>query len=139
MENRLADTASSPARRSPDVAVSVKHKRARLTNKPLRVRANRHTAQGRRLCDLFEGYVAALGNPTDPLVLANVLAASELKTVAEVMRSKLLAGESIDPAHVVKVENLANRAERKLGLDQRKREQAPAPLRERLVAARGSA
>jgi hypothetical protein len=100
--------------------------RARLTNNPLMVRANRHTSQGRRIADLFEAYLKALGQPTDPVLIANILAAAELKASAEILRAKLLAGAAVDLDQVIKVEGLASRSERKLGLDQRQRGQQPA-------------
>jgi hypothetical protein len=98
--------------------------RSRLTNRPLEVRANRHTAQGRRIADLFCSYQKALDDPDDPVALANILAASELKTSAEIMRAKLLAGEAVDPGELVKLENLADRAERRLGLARRRQEKS---------------
>jgi hypothetical protein len=71
--------------------------RARATNDPLHGRASRNTAQGRRIGDLFDAYLRAMGNPADALTQANALAAAELKVATEDARAKLLAGGDIDP------------------------------------------
>ena len=88
--------------------------RSRTTNSPLK-RVNRKTAQGRRVADLFGAYLAALGNPQDAITQANALTAAELKTAAEDARKALLDGKG-DGDQLVRLENLAFRAERKLGL-----------------------
>jgi hypothetical protein len=93
--------------------------RARATNDPLHGRASRNTAQGRRIGDLFDAYLRAMGNPADALAQANALAAAELKVATEDARAKLLAGGDIDPDQVVKLEGAAARAERKLGIVRR--------------------
>jgi hypothetical protein len=90
--------------------------RAKATNHPLYGRASRNTAQGRRIGDLYDALLRAMGNPTDAVAQANALAAAELKVAAEDARAKLLAGGDIDPDQVVKLEGAAARAERKLGL-----------------------
>jgi hypothetical protein len=94
--------------------------RSRLTNDPLRVRASGKTREGRRLRDLFKSYMAALGNPGDPVTSAAVLAAAELMVASEQARSKLLAFnghaalERID--QVIRLENAAHRSVRRLGI-----------------------
>lgn len=110
-------------------------RRSRLTNKPISVRANRHTKLGRRIADLFDAYSAALGAPTDTVVVANILTAAELKASAEVLRAKLLAGEDLDVDQLIKVEGLAARAERRVmhGINQL-RDPSAAPLRDKLKA-----
>lgn len=109
-------TAGVPAsqRRRPLDAEPVQRLQARTTNNPLR-RINRHTPQGRRVADLFRGYWHHMGRPTDAIVQANALAAAELKVAAEDARAALLAGTG-DGDLVVRLENLAHRAERKLGI-----------------------
>jgi hypothetical protein len=107
--------------------------RAQVTNKATK-RFNKNTALGRRLNDLYRALLNAIGNPTSTLAHAHCLRAAELRVLAEDARAKLLAGDG-DPDTVVRLEGAADRAERKLGLDQRKREQARGPtLAEHLVA-----
>ena len=106
--------------------------RAKSTNDPLH-RANGNTSQGRRIRDLYEAYLEAMGNPTDPLPMANALAAAELKTAAEDARAAFLAGDGAAEQleQIIRLENLAGRAERRLGIKPR----APMPtlpLRERM-------
>jgi hypothetical protein len=87
--------------------------RSRLTNDPLRVRADGRTSQGRRLRDFFRSYMVALNNSIDPAAQASVLAAAELMVAAETARAQLLAGHG-DVDQVV--ENLSGRAVRKLAI-----------------------
>lgn len=97
------------------LANPVPRHRSRTTNNPLAVRASHRTAQGRRIRDLYRSYLKAMGDPTEPRLQADALAAAELKVAAEIERAKLLAGQG-DADAPVRVENLAARAERKLGL-----------------------
>jgi hypothetical protein len=53
-----------------------------------------------------------MGNPCDTIALSNALAAAELKARAEQARKM----PEIDPDQLVRLENLAHRAERKLGI-----------------------
>jgi hypothetical protein len=85
--------------------------RSRTTNDPCS-RFSLNTAEGRRARDLYESFVAAMGNPTDTLSLSNALAAAELKGRAELSRKS----PDVDPDVLVRLENLAHRAERKLGI-----------------------
>jgi hypothetical protein len=89
--------------------------RAALTNDPLRVRADGRTPQGRRIRDLYRGWHVAMGSPTDPTVQALILAAAELTVASEAARAALLAGAG-DVDQLVRLENLASRATRKLGI-----------------------
>jgi hypothetical protein len=93
--------------------------RAAMTNDPL-VRADGRRPQGRRLRDLYRSYLASLGNPVDTGTgtQAAILTASELVVAAEAARTTLLAGEG-DVDQVVRLENLAARALRRLGGDLR--------------------
>jgi hypothetical protein len=88
--------------------------RSATTNKPLR-RANGNTAAGRRVRDLYRAFMAHLGNPGDTIVQANVLNAAELTAAAENERAKLLAGDG-DVEQIIRLENLASRAVRRLGV-----------------------
>jgi hypothetical protein len=103
------------ADRPPHVGSGIAGQRSKTTNRPLQGRVNRKTAKGRRVADLFHAYLDALGNPTDPITQANALTAAELKTAAEEARKALLDGHG-DGDQLVRLENLAFRAERKLGL-----------------------
>jgi hypothetical protein len=86
-----------------------------MTNDPLRVRADGRTPQGRRIRDLFRAWHIGMGQPSDPTVQALVLTAAELTVAAETARAALLAGTG-DIDAVVRLENLASRSVRKLGI-----------------------
>jgi hypothetical protein len=88
--------------------------RSAITNDPVASRT-RNTARGRRVADLFRGYMAALGSPEDVVTQASILAAAELKVAAEDARKRTLDGAG-DADALVRIENLAHRAERKLGI-----------------------
>jgi hypothetical protein len=91
--------------------------RSRMTNRPLAGRANGNTREGRRLRDLFRSYLGALGNPCDPATQAAVLSAAELTVAAEAARARLLAdGRGADIDQVVRLENLAARALKRLAI-----------------------
>jgi hypothetical protein len=89
-------------------------RRSRITNNPLS-RNSTATATGRRVNDLFLSYLRAM---TDRSCTgqADALRAAELMVAAEEARARLLAGNG-DADGVVRIENLAARAVRKLGLD----------------------
>jgi hypothetical protein len=89
--------------------------RAALTNDPLRARADGRTPQGRRIRDLFRAYSAAMGSPNDPGTQAAVLAAAELVVAAERARAEFLA-DGGDVEQLIRLENLAARATRRLGV-----------------------
>jgi hypothetical protein len=92
-------------------------RRSRITNDPT-ARAKQDTAEGRRLADLIRGFLAEMGNPTSPVAQADAIRAAELTAASENARAKLLAGDG-DANAVVRIENLAARAVRKLGLNER--------------------
>ena len=80
--------------------------------------------------DLYRAYSAALGDPGDPGVQAQVVAAAELVVAAEAARAALLAGRG-DLDQVIRLENLSARGLRRLGLHgKRKREPAMPVLAE---------
>jgi hypothetical protein len=101
--------------RSPFAGNVAAELRSKTTNRPLKGRVNRNTAKGRRIADVYHAYLAALGDPTDAIVQANVLTAAELKIAAEEARKRLLDGAG-DADALVRLENLAHRAESKLGI-----------------------
>jgi hypothetical protein len=82
------------------------------------------------LRDLYRAYLQHVANPDD-VCRAQVLAAAELVCAAENERSKLLAGQG-DVEQVVRLENLANRAVRRLGI--KRTERPPLTIREQLIA-----
>jgi hypothetical protein len=104
---------TQPARRS-TTAEPITTRRAKTTNDPAS-RANLNTANGRRVADLYRSYLRAMGDPTDAVAQANVLAAAELKAAAETARADLLAGKTTI-GEVVLLENASDRAVRRLGL-----------------------
>ena len=101
-------------------------RRSRTTNDPTS-RANQDTAAGRRLADLIKGFLAEMGNPRSPIAQADAIRAAELTAAAENARARLLAGDG-DANAVVRIENLAARAVRKLGLVERQRDAAKPKL-----------
>jgi hypothetical protein len=109
--------------------------RAKATHQPLHGRANRHTARGRRICDLFDSYMEAM--PADVLTQANALAAAELRVAAEDLRAEMAAGKTVDYEQLIRLENVAARAEKKLGLKARL-ERKPATIAEHLASRRQS-
>jgi hypothetical protein len=130
LENRAA-TNASPKRRGGAINGKPTHNRAATTNDPMRARTNGRTSAGRRVRDLFTAYLVATGR-TDDIARAQALAAAELTAAAENARTKLLAGDG-DIEQIVRLENLANRAVRRLGI--KPGAAAPyVPLRERLLA-----
>jgi hypothetical protein len=88
--------------------------RSATTTDPLAARTNGHTAQGKRIRDLYRALTQRIGDPTDVLAQADVLRAAELRVAAEELRAKVLHGEPCEPDALVRLENLANRAERRL-------------------------
>jgi hypothetical protein len=92
-------------------------RRSRTTNDPT-TRCNQATAAGRRLNDLIRGFLHEMGNPTSTVAQSAAISAAELVVAAEDARAKLLAGNG-DPDQVVRLENLAHRAVRKLGIERR--------------------
>jgi hypothetical protein len=91
--------------------------RSRTSNRPMAVRANGNTARGRRIRDLYRAYMIQIGDPDDLLAQAAALAAAELKSAAEACRTGVLvnAGDADMADALVRIENLAARAERRLG------------------------
>ena len=108
----MLDTAGNatvkPARRRPSA-----WNRSRTTNDPVKHISGK-TAAGRRVRDLYAALMDGIGNPTDVLIAADVLRVAELRTAAEDMRARVLAGNGGDPADLVRLENLAHRAGRRL-------------------------
>ena len=111
------DSTHSARTRATATAEPLPTRRARITNNPISVRADLNTSQGRRVADLYRSYLRAMGDPADTAAQADVLAAAELTVAAEMARVDLLAGKA-DVDQLVKLENLAARAIRRLGIRQ---------------------
>jgi hypothetical protein len=93
-------------------------RRSRVTN-DITTRCNQSTASGRRLNDLLRDFLRQMGNPTTAGAQVMALEAAELVLMAEDARARLLAGNG-DADQVVRLQNLAHRAVRKLGIDQQR-------------------
>jgi hypothetical protein len=126
---------TQPARRSA-TAEPITTRRAKITNDPVSVRASGNTSQGRRVADLYRSYLRAMGDPTDTVAQANVLAAAELNVAAEMARVQLLAGKAAI-GDVVLLENATDRAIRRLGIKPGAIADRMVPLRERLRGGAG--
>jgi hypothetical protein len=110
-------------------------RRSRLTNKPSRMFST-NTSTGRRAADLARGYADALNNPDNPATLALIAAAAQLTAIAEVARREAMR----DPVHadlsaLVKIEGVAARAVRKLGIKPAARKPSTPTLAEQVAAA----
>jgi hypothetical protein len=90
--------------------------RSAITARP-EARLDGNSAVGRRIRDLFKGLMERLGNPTDVIVVADVLAWAELKAAAEVARARLLEGNGTSSNECVRLENLVRRAAASVGLE----------------------
>jgi hypothetical protein len=130
------DSARTQSARRSAAAEPIMTRRAKTTNDPISARASLNTSQGRRVADLYRSYQRALGDPTDAVAQANVLAAAELTVAAEMARVELLAGKA-DVDQLVKLENLAARAIRRLGIKPGAIADRRVPLRERLRGGAG--
>lgn len=117
------------AARSPSEARAPRQRSA-TTNGPMR-RVSGNTAAGRRLRDLYGAFLQHMSNPADTIAQASALNAAELTVATENARAELLAGCG-DIEQIVRLENLANRAVRRLGL--RRTERPTLSIRDQLIA-----
>jgi len=103
------------------VAARPRQLRAAITNSPLKRRGlDSRSRTGRRRVDLIALYTAALGG-RDRITesqLADIVRAAELVAVAEEARFTALTkgGGAVDLAALVKIEGVADRAVRRLGI-----------------------
>jgi hypothetical protein len=97
--------------------------RSKITNDP----SQRHgrSAEARRVRDLYVSYHAALGHPPDVGTQSLILDAAESVVIAERARADVIAGNGGDLTNVVRVEGMAARALRRIGLN---KVATPAPL-----------
>jgi hypothetical protein len=99
----------------PDLREPAPVRRSAVTNNPIRRRANQATAEGRRLADIYRGYLKAVGD----LNLQKqeiAIEAAELTLACENMRARLLAGEDV-ANDLVRLTNTRDRKLEALGLD----------------------
>jgi hypothetical protein len=83
--------------------------RSRITNRLLAERAPWRTKRGRRIRDLWAGYMAAL-QPGNVVHEAAALEAAELKVACEDARARLLAGDAEAEEGLTRLQNAARRA-----------------------------
>jgi hypothetical protein len=103
--------------------------RSRSTNDPRYLpKQPNPRAQDRRRCDLITAFVNALGGPeaVSDLVLLQVRRCAELQAMCEMARAGMLNGTQTDMLALVRLEGVASRAVRALGL---KTEPPPAKAR----------
>jgi hypothetical protein len=118
-QGRAAASQSAPRVRGVELR---KKRRARRSNDPF-AGISVNTARGRRTADLVAAYLVALGNPPEIERQAEVIAAAEMQVLAEEARSLALkAVGHADLDQVIRLQGAADRAVRKLGLPDRRRE-----------------
>ncbi len=88
-----------------------------------------HTALGRRVTDLAQAHLKALGNPTGIEQQAAVIAAGEMRAIAT---AALRKPGSVDLDQLVRLQDAADRAVRRIGISLKPPEPPPLPLHERL-------
>ena len=97
-------------RRSPNL-------RARETNIPHAIAGlDGRSAAGRRLRDLIEVLEASVGGDADAETMIMIQRAAGRLMAAEQIRSRILRDDPVDISELTKLENLADRAVRALGI-----------------------
>ena len=104
--SKLVRAANKQARR--------KNIRSKITNKRRRFAVSGRTALGRRIQDVADGFVAALGgwDGLSDMMTSNIRKATELTALAEQTRADALRDGDIDPIGVVRLEGAASRQAR---------------------------
>jgi hypothetical protein len=99
-----------------------RNQRSRVSNRPQRMVVSARTAAGRRLRDLADAYAQVLGGwaGLSDVQAANVRKAAELTALAEQARADALRNGCNDPAALTRLEHLADKAVRRLGVDKRR-------------------
>ena len=138
MENRPV-AAAAPRTSRPHLADLQPAQRARRTNDPF-ANIKTNTARGRRISDLVRAYLKALGNPASIGHQAAIIAAAELQVLAEEARTAALrnAGRA-DLDQVLRLQGVADRALRRLGLVDQKRPAVVGPTLAEYLASTASA
>jgi hypothetical protein len=97
------------------------------------------TDLGRRVRDLAESYALRLGGwpALNDMQAAAVRRAAELCALSEKARADALQQGNVDPIALARIEGVADRAVRRLGLDKR-REPDPAPDLRSYLASRSN-
>jgi hypothetical protein len=124
----MSETTIFQASMFPDCSAAPKVRRSRVTNNPT-VRANQSTSAGRRVVDLFKSFMTDMNNPTSATAQANALEAAELVAACETARAALLAGTGGNTEQLVRLQNLAHRAVRRLGINPQRRGAATPDLK----------
>jgi hypothetical protein len=96
--------------------------RSKVTNRPSKMVIDGRSLLGRRVRDMADYYVAQLGGCWATLTdmqAAAVRRAAELTALAEQARADALKNGNADPEQLVRLENLATRAERRLSFKPR--------------------
>jgi hypothetical protein len=135
-ESRPGAVASPLPSRPPAVAVASARSRSAATNRPSS-RFNANTATGRRCRDLLKGYLRALGDPTDAPTMALAVAAAEGVVISELARTACLSAGGMTGINIelmIRAENTANRALRRIGLAKASPKPAGPNLQEFLAA-----
>jgi hypothetical protein len=126
LQNTAADHRVTTAR--------LDNQRSKITSKPRKPVLAATSTYGKRLRDLMELYAEALGgwSKLSDITAANVRKAAELTALAERARHEALRnGVGVDQwDQLIRLENLAARSVKALGLDQRRREQTGPTLEE---------
>jgi hypothetical protein len=124
-------SSSSTIAAEPQVDRTAPAPRSRKTRDPL-FGINGNTKRGRRVRDLAREFFRRLGDrAADPLWQAAAVEAAEFKELVEHALAESRATGKIDHDQLVRLKNLASRAERWLGLEV-ERKQEPMPVLSRL-------
>jgi hypothetical protein len=91
---------------------------SRLTSKPQRPAVSQRSALGKRLRDLADAFAERLGGwPALSVTAAgSVRRAAELQAMCEMARANMLNGQPVDMLALVRLEGVAARAIRQLGI-----------------------
>lgn len=111
--------------------------KSRITNQPKKLAGvdNRST-HGRRRRDLITDYITEKGgqDSISPATMNDITRAADLVALSEKLRGDALRGQAVDLSELIKVENAADRAVRRLAIKPGTA-QKPLTMRERLMSA----
>jgi hypothetical protein len=110
--------------------------RSRLSNQPKRMAVSQRTALGRRIRDVAESYAQRLGgwSALSDGQAAAIRRCAELFAIAEQSRAAALRDGCADPVGLARLEGIAIRAERRLGLPKETRGPITPTLKEYLAS-----
>jgi hypothetical protein len=113
-----ADQPPTKADRSGSVGRPSRDRNAAATTNDPTARWDLTTASGKRNRDLYKAFARQIGNPSDVATRALLIAAAEGVVIAETIRDKVMSGDrTVTINDLVRAENMANRALRRLKLD----------------------